>query len=100
MRLAPLLALGSSLLLSGFAQANNFNITLFNDFYLIIDSVNNAQGKPMIRYQLDMPKESYLGVGYGTSMDKVDMVAFVSSASNPHVEDLFATSESRPPNDM
>lgn len=47
-----------------------------------------------------MPKDSYLGVGYGTSMDKVDMVAFVSSTSNPHVEDLFATSESRPPNDM
>lgn len=80
--------------------ANSFTITLFDDYNLTIDSIKNSQGKPMIRYQLDLPKESYLGIGYGTSMKGVDMVAFVSSTSNPHVEDLYSQSESMPPNDM
>jgi hypothetical protein len=58
-----------------------FNITLFDKFFLQVDSTNDAADKPMIRYVIEMPKDTYLGVGYGTSMKNVDMLAFVASST-------------------
>lgn len=39
---------------------------------------------------VEMLKNQFLGIGYGTSMTNTDMVVFLGDPSNPEVRDLFA----------
>ena len=53
----------------------------------------------MIRYSLDMPANTYLGLGYGEDMRDTDMVAFLANSQTVRVQDLFAFGNSKPPSD-
>lgn len=61
--------------------------------------MNVSANYPMIRYVVDMPVNTFLGIGYGVSMDNTDLVAFVANEKNPTVLDLFAHGEYLPPID-
>ena len=54
----------------------------------------------MIRYSVDMPANTYLGLCYGEDMRETDMVAFQANGQTVTVQDLFAYGNSRPPNDV
>lgn len=53
----------------------------------------------MIRYSVDMPANTYLGLCYGEDMRNTDMVAFLANGQTVRVQDLFAFGNSRPPSD-
>ena len=53
----------------------------------------------MIRYSLDMPANTYLGLGYGEDMRDTDMVAFLANSQTVRVQDLYAFGNSKPPSD-
>jgi hypothetical protein len=53
----------------------------------------------MIRYSVDLPANTYLGLCYGVDMRDTDMVAFLANSQTVKVQDLYAFGNSRPPSD-
>jgi hypothetical protein len=101
-KLVVALLLASSHHVSGQGAAQQkgvFKATLFSKFNIEIDATKSASGQPMIRYSVDMPANTYLGLCYGEDMRNTDMVAFLANGQTVRVQDLFAFGNSRPPSD-
>ena len=64
-----------------------------------IDVTKDAKGLPMLRYNVDMPSNAYIGFCYGDDMKYTDMVAFLANTQTVQVQDLFGYGNSRPPKD-
>ncbi len=54
--------------------------------------------KTSLRYTVHLPKNQYLGLGFGTSMTNTDMVIF-RSGSTPEVIDVYSESRTIPSRD-
>ena len=67
-----------------------YETTIYGKFYARIDALNNTQGKPMIRYNVDLPANSYIGFGYGKGHDNIDMFAIAADSQSVRVADLFS----------
>ena len=81
------------------AEGNLFTTTLFSKFKVRLDVTKDAKGLPMLRYNVEMPSNTYIGFCYGTDMRNTDMVAFLANTQTVQVQDLFAYGNSRPPKD-
>ncbi len=62
----------------------------------MIDTLKNDQGKQIIRYNVDLPSNTYLGLGYGWGMKNKDMFALIAGQTQVRVEDLFSFGEVQP----
>jgi hypothetical protein len=51
---------------------------------------------PTLRYNIEMPTNTYIGFGYSWGMHGVDMVAFMAGTDNARVKDLWALEENTP----
>jgi hypothetical protein len=76
-----------------------YETTFFGKFYARIDAFTNQQGKPMIRYNIDMPANSYIGFGYGKGHDNVDMFALAADSDTVKVLDFYSYGWYKPAQD-
>ena len=73
-----------------------YETTFFEKFKVQIDAFNNTQGQPTIRYNVEMPINTYIAFGYSWGMYDVDMVAFMAGTDNARVKDLWSIGEYTP----
>ena len=61
-------------------------------FYEEATSTNNERLKMVV----DMPNNTWLSIGFGSSMRNVDMIAWHANGDNSYVADYFSVGKSRP----
>ena len=80
--------------------ANYYEHTFFSKFYVKIDAFEDKLGRAYIRYNIDMPMNTYLAFGYGEGHHETDMVAWIAQSDGiVSVQDLFSYNDYKPPAD-
>ena len=51
-----------------------YETSFWGRFFVKIDVSKNSEGNAIVRYNIDMPANTYFSIGYGKNMRKVDMV--------------------------
>jgi hypothetical protein len=65
-------------LLLGFSHCQQVvRNTFFGKYNVTFSVTKDAKGQPQLTYNVLMPANTYIAFGYGQSMRKVDMVAFI-----------------------
>ena len=62
-----------------------YETTLYDKFKVKIDAFNDNMGLPTLRYNIEMPTDTYIGFGYSWGMYGVDMVAFMAGTDKARV---------------
>ena len=89
--------LGASTNAQNVTVSRMYTNTFFGKFNVKIDAFNDTKGKPTLRYDVELPTNTYIGFGYKYGMiGGVDMVAFMAGTDNARVGDLWSLSENTP----
>ena len=73
-----------------------YETSFWGKFYLKIDVTKNSQGSPILRYNIDMPANTYFSIGYGSTMRKTDMIVWLAGSSGVVVQDLYSYGDYTP----
>ena len=71
------------------ASINNlfYEDIFFSKFYVKIDAFKDVLGRPHIRYNIDMPENTYFAFSYGQNHHNVDMVSWIATKDKVTVID-------------
>lgn len=61
-----------------------------------IDVTKNSEGNTIVRYNIDMPANTYFSFCYGKNMRNVDMVVWLAGSSGVVVQDLYSYGDYTP----
>ena len=53
----------------------------------------------LLEFDVDMPNNTWLSIGFGKNMDNVDMIAWFANGDNSSIGDYFSVGIYRPPTD-
>lgn len=73
--------------------------TFFSKFYAKIDAFIDLKGRQNIRYNIDMPENTYFAFSYGQNHHNVDMVSWIATSDKVTVIDLYSYNNYKPPTD-
>ncbi len=76
--------------------SQTYETSFWGRFFVKIDVTKNSEGNPIVRYNIDMPANTYFSFGYGKNMRNVDMVVWLAGSSGVVVQDLYSYGDYTP----